>query len=1064
MKSWIQRIAFVLGGLLVAEQAFAQSTTGTLFGNVVDQTTQLPASGVTVIASGPQGDQATLTGDDGSYQITALPVGAYVLQFFAPDATTPVVTPPIELHAGESLRANGVVNAPLAPSETMVITRKPAPVDLGSARTGLTISSELTRNLPFERTVNDLLTLTPGAFFDTTGNVSVLGASGLENVYVVDGLNVTGIEFGSTQSRQANSQGGTNLVLDFIDETSVNTGGYAAEYGGAMGGVVNVVTKSGTNEYRGTVFGMWTPSSFYGTPKGEKRVSSVLTGRTDPGNDLNFGFEVGGPLVKNKLFFWAGFAPRLESSSFQRQTLALVDADGDGVADVDEEGELRRTQLGAQSWDQHRRMYQMGAKLTFLPEPDTRLNLSFFSTPTRSQSVYALNKTIPLASQDRYAGLTEFARDNTDLLLSGTTQLLDRRWRIDASLGWHREFFRRDSPYSDINGRNSIEYFGSNLWTLEGTPGCEPRMVNGTMFDPCPVDIYHGGGYGQIERSTGDRFAGDLKSTHVFEAAGRHEFKYGLHGELNRMTLQRGFSGPPGFRNAIQDFGGRTQVWNLFTLPQGRFPFEFAQDASPLTQPPFYKDQLNATVRNVSTAAFVQDSYSPLPNLNLNAGLRYERQKLYDFNDNPFATLDNLGLRTGAIYDPTNEGRAKIYGHYGRFYETVPLNLAARYFGGEGVAIRNFDPSTCAVPPSQWTGAGGEWNSCQQTGVFAANNGSTYPVQPGLRGQFHDEVIGGAQWSPLEDLLVGFNVTHRWVGNIIEDGTAAPDFTFVLANPGNIPGSSLEKADAEVVAKEMELAGATNDVDKERLEAELGNLQARSANLKGLAVSPKPERRYTGVTFNVNKRFSNNFWMDAQYTYARVRGNYNGLYDADNSYAAPNGSNFYDTPELVLNRKGPLANDRPHSGRVAGYYEHNVGPGRLLGGLIFSAFSGVPRNYIGALIPGYQVVFLLPRGSAGRTPMVSQVDLKLSYRQNLGKELSLEVFADFFNLFNTRTALLTDDNYTFDMVAPIVGGTKEDLAVAKNVGGQAVNVNPNFGNARLFQAPFNARMGLRLLF
>lgn len=1067
--SFFKRIAVVLCAMLVADPAFAQFTTGTLFGKAVDPATGAPVQGVTVIVSGPQGDQAALTGDDGSYQIAALPIGEYLVQFYPIDSTQPITVPGVVVAAGQSVRVDGPVSTQMTPSETMVITRRAPTIDLGTARTGLTLQNDTMMNLPLDRTYGGVLSLSPGTFFDASGNVSVMGASGLENVYMVDGLNVTGIEYGSVMStRDLKSRGGTNLVLEFLDEVSVNTGGYAAEYGGAMGGVVNSVTKSGTNNWKGSVFGMWTPSGLYGSPRYENRKNSALSGRSEFGNELNIGFEVGGPIIKNRLFIWAGFAPRLESSSFRRNVNALVDANNDGVADVGQSGDPLYQRVRSDLLDEHRRSYTMGTKLTFVPEEDSRLNLSVFTTPTKTQAVYVQNSVISPASQHLDSALTEFYRNNTDVQLSGTKHLLDRSWRLDGNLGWHHETFRQDSPYSNINNTNSIEHFGASLFDLESNlSACQPRMVNGQLFDPCPVDAYHGGGIGAMERSTGNRYQADLKSTNLFNLGGRHELKYGVRAELNQMTLNRRYSGPEGFRNAIQSgnfFPGSVAVWNLYTLPEGSYPFQFQGDALPLTQPPIYKDELRATVKNHSYAAFVQDSFSPTENLSLNVGLRYEHQELYDFKDKPFAAFDNLGLRAGAIYDPSKEGRAKLYTHYGRFFETVPLNIAARYFGGEGIAINVYDGSSCPTSPTQWIGNGGEAAGCSRLQTAAMNNGSNYPVQPNLRGQFHDEIVAGGQWEPLDDLTLGVNLTHRWLGNVIEDGATRPDFTFVLANPGNIPQESLDKADQDVANKQLELEAATSEADKTRLAAELGNLQARAGALQDLAKAPKPRRRYTGLTFNLARRFSQNFMVNGQYTYARLTGNYNGLFDPDNSYAAPNGTNAYDTPDLMLNRNGALANDRPHSFRLMGHYQVKVGTGTFLGGLVFNAYSGVPRNYMSNLGGFGQLVFLLPRGSAGRTPTVTQTDVKLSYRQALGNDLSLEVFMDLFNIMNQRTALLVDDNYTFDSVAPIAGGTKDDLKVARNAEGQAINVNPNFGNGRVFQVPFHGRMGLRLMF
>jgi hypothetical protein len=141
-----------------------------------------------------------------------------------------------------------------------------------------------------------------------------------------------------------------------------------------------------------------------------------------------------------------------------------------------------------------------------------------------------------------------------------------------------------------------------------------------------------------------------------------------------------------------------------------------------------------------------------------------------------------------------------------------------------------------------------------------------------------------------------------------------------------------------------------------------------------------------------------------------------------------------------------------------------VGKGSIIAGLSFAAYSGVPRNYVAQWVSGIQDIFLLPRGSAGRTPTITQTDAKLGYHRQLTKNTAIEAFMDFFNVFNQRTPLQLDDNYTFENAAPIVNGTVNDLKYAKNAGGTPIAKNPNFGQGTVFQAPFHGRLGLRVLF
>ena len=107
---------------------------------------------------------------------------------------------------------------------------------------------------------------------------------------------------------------------------------------------------------------------------------------------------------------------------------------------------------------------------------------------------------------------------------------------------------------------------------------------------------------------------------------------------------------------------------------------------------------------------------------------------------------------------------------------------------------------------------------------------------------------------------------------------------------------------------------------------------------------------------------------------------------------------------------------------------------------------------------------LLPRGSGGRTPTVTELNGKIAYQRQLSPKVYLEAFLDLFNMFNQQEAVLTDDNYTYSWAGPIVNGTPSDLKYAKDISGAPIVKNPNYGHALLYQRPFNGRFGLRLTF
>ena len=190
---------------------------------------------------------------------------------------------------------------------------------------------------------------------------------------------------------------------------------------------------------------------------------------------------------------------------------------------------------------------------------------------------------------------------------------------------------------------------------------------------------------------------------------------------------------------------------------------------------------------------------------------------MYDNQNAEFLHLENyLSPRIGVVWDPTNDGRSKVFAHYGQYYETIPLSLAARYFGGEGILIQPIDPTSCKNPPANWTGGPGEWRTCtpvtNPAGYGIYNNGKDDPVQPHLKGQYHSEIVAGAQREVLEDLVVGIDYTHRWIGNVIEDGTAY-DFNFVVANPGNVPNDAITAYQNQVTQYTALVAQRQMEVD-----------------------------------------------------------------------------------------------------------------------------------------------------------------------------------------------------------------------------------------------------------
>ena len=189
-----------------------------------------------------------------------------------------------------------------------------AAVDVSGTTTGSNVSSDQFSNFPTQRTVQGLYTIAPtvtrSGLRDATGrdrDPSVAGSSGPENNYILDGVNTTDPAFGGS---------GANLPFEFVQEVEIKTGAYGPEYGRSTGGIFNVITKSGGNEFHGDIFG-------YGTTKGLVREvkNFPFTGSAANGfSEVDLGGDIGGPIVKDKLWFFGAFNPQKRKNYYLTQT------------------------------------------------------------------------------------------------------------------------------------------------------------------------------------------------------------------------------------------------------------------------------------------------------------------------------------------------------------------------------------------------------------------------------------------------------------------------------------------------------------------------------------------------------------------------------------------------------------------------------------------------------------------------------------------------------------------------------------------------------------------------
>src|SRR5215207_3196976 len=254
--------AFLVAGLLYGSAAYAQS--GVITGTVSDASTKQPVADVVVTATSPTvpGEQVVVTDAAGRYRIPQLPAGNYSLRF-EKESFQPYSRSGIALRVDRTIRVN-VEMLPTGIQQEIVVVGTNPTIDVGSTSTGVNVGADFVRNIAVvrptgkggaARSFESLADIAPGANVDQYG-VSISGTTSPENSFVIDGLSVNDPGFGIP---------GTPLRVEFIQDVNVITGGYMPEYGRATGGVLNAVTKSGSNEFHGSVFGNWTPGALEGT-------------------------------------------------------------------------------------------------------------------------------------------------------------------------------------------------------------------------------------------------------------------------------------------------------------------------------------------------------------------------------------------------------------------------------------------------------------------------------------------------------------------------------------------------------------------------------------------------------------------------------------------------------------------------------------------------------------------------------------------------------------------------------------------------------------------------------
>jgi len=694
-------------------------------------------------------------------------------------------------------------------------------------------------------------------------------------------------------------------------------------------------------------------------------------------------------------------------------------------------------------------------------------------------------------------------------------------WKLDNES-------QRNTPLTqetDSQGRNLYDLLDRDgaVRLVQGVDeACNNANLPGLT---CPTRVWLSGGIGSYSQRLSDRVGGQVALTHFLSGkrAGAHQLKYGTEIDSVRLKQSTKYSGsndsdfyqncPVGtvgggeycYDPAMNNYliGGEVSPNrvnnnrislvdadnpdNRRTLGFGRVRYE-QEDLRAIASPigaGVRVSAYNSTLTTQNYALFVQDKWSILSNLYLNAGVRWEMQDMKDvFGKRNIFINDNVAPRVSLVYDWTDEGKSRLYASYGWFYQQLPVVLNNRAFGGLVNVNRSYRASDCATPvliggesrARSVDGAPTEWCTDFNQSTTGLTAGS---VVPKLRGMYTQKFVVGYEQEVIEDLLVGVKWQHESLGRAVEDVSTNGGLNFIIANPGeSVSQADIARQQAACTELQNKFdSSADDDPQRDVYARELNRCTfLADAYTKVGTLFNKPIRNYDAWVFNITKRFAKNWTIQASYIYSRLIGNYDGFVNRNTGAIDIGSSTTYDIPELVRNSYGPLWDNRPHQVKFDGYYSFDLKKaGRLTLGLNFRYQSGTPISVFADnnRYSGQFLVYAIPRGAGGRLEPNYFANIGISYAYPLPGEVELEVSARLVNITNNKAVLRVDETYSFSQGRAIAGGDLDDLKHAKV---QSPNAPTNFfqravlppqGNflvQTVFQQPIGAQFELRLRF
>ncbi|MEO6800345.1 MAG: Oar protein [Rhodanobacter sp.] len=966
----------------VAGQAFAQATTGTIFG-------QAPvATGETVQITGGAGFNRTVPVDSSGHYTITVPVGTYTVNLLQNGQV-------IQSHANITPKVAGSTAVDFTTTATagpgnknvqnlsaVTVSANAIPtIDITSTRESTVITAEQLSRLPLARSGAAIALLAPGTVQGAvslrtasgdggpTGEplVSFGGASVAENAYYINGFNT---------SDPLGNSGGITLPYGSISQQQTLTSGYGAEYGRSAGGVISQVGKSGANDWHFGGQVLWQPAFardtadnvYYSNPRssGYGRLRNYQNG--DSQWETIYDAYASGPLIKDKLFFFIS-----------------AESDKSQVTNV-------------QSTSLNQVEYQKISNPKLYAKLDWNINDS-----------NTLSLTGVKNSQHFSGAFYDY--DNT-AHQAGAFSSLDQSLKSAFSL-WIAQYSSYITDNLSLNAMYG-KMSGTYYTVQPAYPGFDPNLpaiLGSTAQNPA----YTGGAIGGITNSNNNNSIDnpDHASSVVNERLdldwklGNHDLQFGIDNDTTNDIKDGTVMTGPGYAWAYgQASGPNVAIIGSTPSNPGGNP-NIAPWVGPTSPYPggaqgYYTSKyilaLSATVQVTQRAQYLQDNWQVTPHLLLNLGLRNDQFTNYNPDHVAYLRLTSpqWSPRVGFSWDVFGDSSLKVFGNAGRYYLAMPSGVALREAAG---SIYTQQYYTYTGIDANGIPTGLTPIASNPAGPVSANNEYGEPLDPrtvasrNLKAEYQDEFVLGMQQQLSPAWVYGVTGMWRTLGRVIDDvnDTNTECQQLLAQDPGAASAIGANCANINLNGSVLINPGSTNTF---RIADGQGGYYSWTVSPAQFGF-PKVTRKYGSLELYLEHPWDGRWTGKIDYVYSHSFGTTEGPVQSNIGQGASSVSltTQWDFGSLMQYANGDQANDRRHVLKAYGTYQ--IAPEWAASGILTVA-SGTPEDCLGYYGPtetdptGYAVNtqgfyhwcggFPAPPGSTGRTPWTRQLNLSIAYR------------------------------------------------------------------------------------